>query len=93
MRFLPAFDKAILGRQDRGRIIDTAHLGLSVTGHRTELDDGRVSATWTVRGERLGISPLRPLTAADTEAVCAEARELAAFLDEGAEEVRLQIAE
>jgi hypothetical protein len=93
VRFLPAFDNAILGYQDRGRIIDTAHLGLSVAGHRTVLVDGRVSATWSVRGQRLTVSPLRPFTAAETEAVHAEARELAAFLDRGVEEVRLLSAE
>ena len=46
-RFLPAFDNAILGYRDRSRIIDHAHLGLSVAGHRVVLVDGRVRATWT----------------------------------------------
>ncbi len=87
VRFLPAFDNAILGYQDRGRIIDDAHLGLSVAGHRAVLVDGRVAATWTVREERLGVSPLRPLTAPEREAVHAEGRELAAFLDVAMEDV------
>ncbi|MFF7148997.1 winged helix DNA-binding domain-containing protein [Streptomyces jietaisiensis] len=87
VRFLPAFDNAVLGYRDRGRIIDEAHLGLSVAGHRVVLVDGRVSATWTVRGERLRVSPLRPLSPAEREAVHAESRELAAFLDAEAEDV------
>jgi hypothetical protein len=87
VRFLPAFDNAILGYQDRGRIVDDAHLGLSVAGHRAVLVDGRVAATWTVREERLGVRPLRPLTAPEREAVTAEGRELAAFLDAAMDDV------
>ncbi|MFE4052899.1 winged helix DNA-binding domain-containing protein [Streptomyces sp. YIM B13518] len=89
VRFLPAFDNAVLGYHDRSRIIDAPHLGLSVAGHRTVLVDGRVTATWTVRDHRLHISPLRPLTAPEQEAVHAEAQDLATFLDEGIEDVRL----
>ncbi|MFE2144420.1 winged helix DNA-binding domain-containing protein [Streptomyces sp. NPDC059456] len=89
VRFLPAFDNAILGYHDRSRIIDHDHLGLSVAGHRAVLVDGRVAATWTVRDRRLHITPLRPLTAAEQEAVHAEARALAAFLDKDIAHVRL----
>ncbi|CAL9352043.1 winged helix DNA-binding domain-containing protein [Streptomyces sp. enrichment culture] len=89
VRFLPAFDNAILGYHDRSRIIDAAHLGLSVAGHRTVLVDGRVTATWTVRDRRLSISSLRPLSAPEREAVRAEAHVLATFLDEGIEDIRL----
>lgn len=48
VRFLPAFDNALLGYHDRGRIVDDAHRGLSVAGERVVLVDGRVGATWTV---------------------------------------------
>lgn len=89
VRFLPAFDNAILGYHDRSRIIDTPHLGLSVAGHRVVLVDGRVSATWTVRERRLRIAPLRPLTVLEAEAVRAEAQHLILFLDEDIEHVRL----
>lgn len=89
VRFLPAFDNAILGYHDRSRIIDAPHLGLSVAGHRAVLVDGRVTATWTVRDHHLRISPLRPLTALEQEAVRAEAQDLTTFLDEGAEHVQL----
>jgi len=47
-RFLPAFDNAVLGYDDRSRIIDQPHRGLSVAGARFVLVDGRVAATWTV---------------------------------------------
>ncbi|KPC75456.1 hypothetical protein ADL27_49665, partial [Streptomyces sp. NRRL F-6602] len=46
VRFLPAFDNAVLGYHDRTRIIDDAHRGLSVAGERVVLVDGRVAATW-----------------------------------------------
>lgn len=90
VRFLPAFDNAILGYDDRSRIIDAPHLGLSVAGHRTVLVDGRVSATWTVRDHQLRISPLRPLTAVECEAVHAEAQDLTAFLDSGIGHIRFE---
>ncbi|MFD8867085.1 winged helix DNA-binding domain-containing protein [Streptomyces sp. NPDC059590] len=89
VRFLPAFDNAILGYHDRSRIIDDAHLGLSVAGHRTVLVDGRVTATWTARDHLLRVSPLRPLTALEQEAVQAEAKDLATFLDEDIEHIQL----
>ncbi|GAB7183542.1 winged helix DNA-binding domain-containing protein [Kitasatospora sp. Ki12] len=89
VRFLPAFDNAVLGYHDRSRIIDAPHLGLSVAGHRTVLVDGRVTATWTVRDHRLRISSLRPLTAPEREAVHTEAQHLTAFLDDGIEHIEL----
>ncbi|MCM2388347.1 winged helix DNA-binding domain-containing protein [Streptomyces albipurpureus] len=93
VRFLPAFDNAILGYHDRSRIIDTPHLGLSVAGHRTMLVDGRVSATWTVRDHRLRISPLRPLTVQEEDDVRAEAQALTTFLEEGIEHIQLDTAD
>ncbi|MFG2597836.1 winged helix DNA-binding domain-containing protein [Streptomyces sp. NPDC048462] len=92
VRFLPAFDNAILGYHDRSRIIDAPHLGLSVAGHRAVLVDGRVAATWSVREHRLHISPFRALTTQEREAVHAEAQDLSVFLDEGIEQVRLDTA-
>ncbi|WP_329104985.1 winged helix DNA-binding domain-containing protein [Streptomyces sp. NBC_01439] len=79
VRFLPAFDNAILGYQNRSRIIDDAHLGMSVAGQRAVLVDGRVAATWTQSDERLDITPLRPLSAPEQEAIHAEAQALAVF--------------
>ncbi|MFJ6853751.1 winged helix DNA-binding domain-containing protein [Streptomyces sp. NPDC091271] len=89
VRFLPAFDNAILGYSDRSRIIDDADLGLSVAGERAVLVDGRVAATWTTHGRRLGITPLRPLSPQEREAVEEEGHGLAAFLDEGIDRVAI----
>ncbi|MFJ5265216.1 winged helix DNA-binding domain-containing protein [Streptomyces sp. NPDC088387] len=89
VRFLPAFDNAILGYHDRSRIIDDAHLGLSVAGQRAVLVDGRVAATWTMRQGRLDIALLRPLTHPERESVHAEAQLIAGFLAEDADEVRI----
>lgn len=83
VRFLPAFDNAILGYHDRSRIIDDAHLGLSVAGQRAVLVDGRVAATWTVDGARLLVTPLRRLTRSERDEVAEEAHGLAGFLDRG----------
>ncbi|MDX6741664.1 winged helix DNA-binding domain-containing protein [Actinocorallia sp. A-T 12471] len=87
VRFLPAFDNAILGYQDRSRIIDEAHLSLSVTGQRVVLVDGRVTATWTTNDHRLTVTPLRPLSPAEHAAVMAEAEPLAAFLFDGVADI------
>ncbi|QKV79726.1 winged helix DNA-binding domain-containing protein [Amycolatopsis sp. Hca4] len=82
-RFLPAFDNAILGYDDRTRIIDDAHRGLSVAGERVVLVDGRVSATWTVAEQTVVVHPLRRLTGPERDEVTAEGSELAAFLSDG----------
>ncbi|TQS45186.1 winged helix DNA-binding domain-containing protein [Cryptosporangium phraense] len=79
VRFLPAFDNAILGYDDRTRIIDDEHRGLSVAGIRVVLVDGRVSATWRLDGG-VQVTPLRPFTSSEAEAVDAEARAVEAFL-------------
>ncbi|MEU4199515.1 winged helix DNA-binding domain-containing protein [Streptomyces sp. NPDC039022] len=83
VRFLPAFDNAILGYQDRGRIIDDAHRGLSVAGERVVLVDGRVAATWTAREGTVTVSPLRRFSRAERAAVGEEGEALAAFLSDG----------
>ncbi|MZE67995.1 crosslink repair DNA glycosylase YcaQ family protein, partial [Streptomyces sp. SID5789] len=83
VRFLPAFDNVILGYQDRSRIIDDEHRGLSVAGARVVLVDGRVSATWTVEEGTVSVTPLRRLSRADRTEVAEEGRALAAFLSDG----------
>ncbi|MFF0218024.1 winged helix DNA-binding domain-containing protein [Streptomyces vinaceus] len=82
VRFLPAFDNAILGYDDRSRIIDDVHRGLSVAGERVVLVDGRVAATWTVEDDTVLVSPLRRLSGADRTAVAEQGRELASFLSD-----------
>ncbi|AJZ84246.1 winged helix DNA-binding domain-containing protein [Streptomyces sp. AgN23] len=83
VRFLPAFDNAILGYHDRGRIIDDAHRGLSVAGERVVLVDGRVTATWSVDTGTVVVTPLGLLSQADRTAVAEEGREVASFLSDG----------
>ncbi|AEK41437.1 hypothetical protein AMES_2872 [Amycolatopsis mediterranei S699] len=83
VRFLPAFDNAILGYDDRSRIIDDAHRGLSVAGERVVLVDGRVAATWTTEDDAVVVRPLRRLTGAERAEVAAEGSGLAGFLSDG----------
>jgi Winged helix DNA-binding domain len=91
VRFLPAFENAILGYDDRTRIVDDAHRGLSVAGERAVLVDGRVAATWTVDAGTVVITPLRRFSRADRAAVAEEGREIAFFLSDG-EHHRVRVA-
>ncbi|MEV5888516.1 winged helix DNA-binding domain-containing protein [Nonomuraea fuscirosea] len=91
VRFLPAFDNAILGYQDRGRIIDDAHRNLSVSGARVALVDGRVAATWQVEDDTVTVTPLGRLSRAERDAVAEEGRSVASFLSDGASD-RVRVA-
>ncbi|ARQ67944.1 winged helix DNA-binding domain-containing protein [Streptomyces marincola] len=91
VRFLPAFDNAILGYHDRGRIIDDAHRGLSVAGERVVLVDGRVAATWRAAAGTVTVAPLRALSRPEHAEVTEQARALASFLSDG-ESDRVHIA-
>ncbi|GAA0240357.1 winged helix DNA-binding domain-containing protein [Cryptosporangium japonicum] len=90
VRFLPAFDNAILGYDDRSRIVDDAHRGLSVAGERAVLVDGRVAGLWTVTAGTVDVAPLRRFSRADRAAVAEEGRRLAAFLS-GGESSRVRV--
>jgi hypothetical protein len=88
-RFLPAFDNAVLGFDDRSRIVDDTDRGLSVRGARFLLVDGRVAGTWTTgTGEggalHVDVALHRPLPAPEREDVLQEGERLAAFLADGA---------
>ena len=95
MRFLPVFDNVVLGHADRSRVVDDEHRGLSVTGARLVLVDGRVAATWThaAGATRAGgivtVTPLRRLTRAERTEVADEAARLAGFLHEGRGRARI----
>ncbi|MGR4878522.1 winged helix DNA-binding domain-containing protein [Streptomyces sp. LARHCF249] len=90
VRFLPAFDNALLGYHDRTRIIDDAHRGLSVAGARVVLVDGRVAATWSVTDGTVSVTPLRRFSRGDRAAVAEEGSELASFLsDHDSDRVRI----
>ncbi len=94
-RFLPAFDNAVLAYDDRTRIVDDAHRGLSVEGARFVLVDGRVGATWTVDRDgdvsTLRVTPLTRLTREQRDAIAGEGRYLLAFLTDTAAERRVDI--
>jgi hypothetical protein len=87
VRYLPAFDNAVLGYDDRSRIIDAANRGLSVQGARVLLVDGRVAGTWASGGEgsdlTVAVTPLRRLTAAERADVTDEGVRLTTFLSDG----------
>ncbi len=96
-RFLPAFDNALLGYDDRTRVVADEHRGLSVAGLRALLVDGRVAGTWT--DERRGdVAVLRVRRLASfgsrraERAVVAEGERVVAFLhpDAVAHEVVLE---
>ncbi|HEY0937795.1 MAG TPA: winged helix DNA-binding domain-containing protein, partial [Trebonia sp.] len=80
VRFLPAFDNAVLGYRDRSRIIDDEHRGLSVAGARVVLVDGRVAATWATAAGHVTTTPLRRLTRAEHAEAAHEADRLTTFL-------------
>ncbi|MEU8046510.1 winged helix DNA-binding domain-containing protein [Micromonospora echinofusca] len=83
VRFLPAFDNALLGYDDRSRIVDDAHRGLSVAGERVVLVDGRVAATWGVAAGTVTVAPLRRLSRAERAAVTEEGAAVASLLCDG----------
>jgi hypothetical protein len=91
VRFLPAFDNALLGYHDRGRIVDDVHRGLSVAGARVVLVDGRVAATWSVEAGTVNVAPLRRFCSAERTAVAEQGRELASFLSDS-ESRRVRVA-
>jgi hypothetical protein len=93
VRFLPAFDNALLGYDDRSRIVDRAHRGLSVAGERVVLVDGRVGATWRVEAGTVIVTPLGGLARDDRTAVAEEGEALAGFLsDHDSRRVRIEAA-
>lgn len=90
VRFLPAFDNAILGYQDRERIIDEEHRLLSVAGERVVLVDGRVAATWRVAEDVVEVTPLRRFSRAERAEVTEHGREVSMFLsDKESDRVRV----
>ncbi len=84
-RFLPAFDNALLGYDDRTRVVADEHRGISVAGARALLVDGGVAATWTDERDGdaavLRVRRLAPFGSTRAErAVVAEGERVAAFL-------------
>ncbi|GAB2714670.1 winged helix DNA-binding domain-containing protein [Nocardia thraciensis] len=84
VRFLPAFDNALLGHRDRRRIIsdeDRARINREASaGVPMYLVDGFVHGRWDLDGSTLRITPWHPLSADDEAAVRAEAERLLRFV-------------
>ncbi|ADD44378.1 winged helix DNA-binding domain-containing protein [Stackebrandtia nassauensis] len=84
VRFLPAYDNALLAYKDRTRIMSESDRKRVTPGGAlvlpTFLVDGFVAGLWSVEGSTLTISPFRELSAADEAALAAEAAELYDFI-------------
>jgi hypothetical protein len=95
-RFLPAFDNAVLAYDDRSRIIDRDHRGLSVEGARFVLVDGRVAGTWTVDTAdgtaTLRVTALTPLRRQDVDETVDEGERLLSLLADPADRRRVEVA-
>lgn len=93
VRFLGAFDNAVLGHRDRTRILPDEVRREVMPGysmvHATVLVDGFVAATWEPEGDDVVVRPLRPLTPTERDAVLAEGETVRAFVADGPGEVRL----
>ena len=85
-RLLPDFDGAVLGHQDRSRIIPSEHALQAATTKNLlvpplVLVDGLVAGTWKLEVKRkaatVTIRPFAPLAAADRQTLEAEALDLA----------------
>ncbi|MFI6867475.1 winged helix DNA-binding domain-containing protein [Nocardia sp. NPDC050406] len=80
VRFLPAFDNAVLGHKDRRRMIsdeDRARINKEASaGVPMYLVDGFVHGRWAVDGETVRILPWHPLDGAEEAAVLAEAERM-----------------
>jgi len=90
VRFLPEFDNAILGHEERSRIVDDAHRPRLVTRNlqvpATVLVDGRVWGSWTVTKARrtatLAITPFDKLPTKTLRAELeAEGEEVLGFVE------------
>lgn len=77
-RFLADFDNAVLGHDDRSRIIDDAYRRYVVEGYRFFLVDGMVRGRWRTEGTgpraKIVVEPFARLTRDERRAVDAEAR-------------------
>jgi hypothetical protein len=83
VRFMPAYDNALLGYRDRTRIIaedDRRRIAREASaGVPVFLVDGFARGTWSVDDDRIKIAPFRPLSGDVADAVAAEAERLRVF--------------
>lgn len=82
--FLAGFDQLVLGYKDRSRFMDAADARLVTNAagivFPTVMLRGRLRARWKKEAGRVVVTPFRPLSATDQQAVAARARRL--FSDE-----------
>ncbi|MQM26228.1 winged helix DNA-binding domain-containing protein [Glycomyces albidus] len=87
VRFLPAFDNALLGHRDRTRVISEAdrrrYSAGASGGIPMFLLDGFAAGTWSVAGPVVTVTPTRPLGDADAAAVLDEGARLLEFIAPG----------
>jgi hypothetical protein len=80
-RFLPWFDNALIGHDDRTRVLPYEHRLGVIAGKCFVLVDGFARATWAIErakdGATLRIEPLEPL--GDLDEIVAEGQRLLAF--------------
>lgn len=100
VRFLADYDSAILGHDDRSRIIADEHRPAVVTRNlqipATFLVDGMVAGTWRAARRKkvatLTLTPFRPLLAKTRRALEAEGHALLAFVEPVAETREVVVA-
>ncbi len=84
VRFLPAFDNALLGHRDRTRVISDEdrkrYAAGAAGGVPMFLVDGFAAGTWAFEAATITATPTRPLTDADAAAVLAEGAHLLDFI-------------
>ncbi|MFI1913564.1 winged helix DNA-binding domain-containing protein [Nocardia sp. NPDC020380] len=84
VRFLPAFDNALLAHRDRRRMIsdeDRARINkIASGGVPMYLVDGFVHGRWDLDGSTIRVTPWHPLSPADEAAVIEEAEKLLPFI-------------
>ncbi|MGV9326065.1 winged helix DNA-binding domain-containing protein [Streptosporangium sandarakinum] len=84
VRLLPAYDNALLGHADRSRIIADADRRHVAPGQArvlpTVLIDGHVRGTWSFTAGEVRLTPFRPLSATERQAVDHEISRLLPFL-------------
>ena len=97
-RFLPLYDNAYLGYEDRGRMLDARVLGrINVLAEYKPavLIDGFIDAGWTIKaGRRVGqlsVDPYRPLTKREAAEVEAEGLAFLRFMQPAASAYQFEL--
>ena len=84
VRFLPAFDNALLGHRDRSRVIsddDRKRYSRGASGGTPMfLVDGLAAGTWSFQDSTITVEPTRPLKPSDADAVLEEGERLLEFI-------------